>query len=325
MVYVCFGGLRGTAWANAFQTIVFMTLGALTVTIIVSDHGGLSQTLSRLQTVAPNLLHREGSFGTAEFASYTVIPLSAGMFPHLFMHWLTARRVETFKWPIVLYPLCIAVVWVPSVLLGVVGRLDFADLTGPAANGVLVRMIESHAPGFLAGLLGAGVFAAVMSSLDSQVLALGTMFTQDVVKRFGFHDRMTEHQQVLSARMFVALILLMTFGFSLVVDRSIFRMAIWSFTGFASLFPIVLAALFWRRASSRGVIASMISVAVLWTYFISSNWSNPAYSVLGTGLLPVVVIISVATGALVLVSLLTKAVSPDVVDRVLGREEEVRS
>jgi SSS family solute:Na+ symporter len=325
MTYVCFGGLRGTAWANAFQTIVFMVLGAVTVSLIVSDHGGLSTAFDRLRDVSPGLLVREGIYDRVTFASYAFIPLSAGVFPHLFMHWLTARSAETFRWPIILYPLCIALVWLPSVLLGTMGRLDFADLTGPAASGVLVAMINAHAPGVLAGLLAAGVLAAVMSSLDSQVLAIGTIFTQDVVRHYGFHDRMTEKQQILYARLFVTAILLMTFIFSLVVDHSIFRLAIWSFNGFASLFPVVVAALFWRRTSASGVVAGIFSAIALCLYFFVQSWSNPGYTVLSTGLMPVAAAVAGTAVVLVVVSLMTRPVDSEVLDRVLGQRGRTAS
>ena len=324
MTYVCLGGLRGTAWANAFQTIVFMTLGAVTVSIILSDHGGLGDALAKVKAVKPGLLRREGVYDTAQFASYMLIPLSAGMFPHLFMHWLTARDGRTFKWPIVLYPICIAIVWIPSVLLGILGRLDFPDLSGPAASGVLVALIELHAPGLLAGLLAAGVLAAVMSSLDSQVLAVGTMFTQDVVRHYGFHDLMTEVQQVLCARLFVTSILVATFIASLLIDHSIFRLAIWSFTGFASLFPVIVAALFWRRATAVGAIAGVAAAVVLWIYFFVQGWSNPTYSVMGTGVMPVVVTFIGSCLALIVGSLLSRPISSDVLSRILDPVQEHR-
>ena len=95
---------------------------------------------------------------------------------------VTARRAEGFRLPIVAYPLGVAVVWVPSVLLGVVGSADVPGLQGAAAGSILVRLIQSHAPELLAGLLAAGVFAAIMSSQDSQPLSLGTVFTQDIVR-----------------------------------------------------------------------------------------------------------------------------------------------
>lgn len=304
MVYVGSGGVRGTAWANTFQTLVFMILGAVTLAVIVRRTGGLAALAER---VDPALLVHGDRVPALELASYTLIPLSVGMFPHIFMHWVTARRAESFKLPIVAYPLCLVVVWVPSVLLGVLGSADLPGLAGPAANSVLIRMIGLHAPGVLAGLLAAGVFAAVMSSLDSQVLSLSSLFTQDVVRRYGFRGAMSEGRQVLFGRLFVALVLGLTYLLSLVVDRSIFRLGVWSFTGFAALFPLVVAALYWRRATRAGAYASVLSAALLWVWFFARGWQQPGYTVGGTGLMPVAVILAVSTAALVLVSLVTRA------------------
>ncbi|MEZ6146539.1 MAG: hypothetical protein R3B91_14210 [Planctomycetaceae bacterium] len=37
LIYVFFGGMRGTAWANTFQTLVFMILGVVTFYIIATS------------------------------------------------------------------------------------------------------------------------------------------------------------------------------------------------------------------------------------------------------------------------------------------------
>jgi len=306
MTYVAWGGLRGTAWVNAFQTLVFMSLGALTFVIILQELGGLEAAMARVADAHPALLVRGAAIPKLKLLSYTFIPLSAGMFPHLFMHWLSARRIETFRMPIVAYPICIAIVWVPSVLIGTIGSVEFPGLVGPAANSILVQMIERHAPAALAGLLGAGVFAAIMSSLDSQVLALGTMFTQDVVRHHGFHDGMSEQQQIRSGRLFVAGILAATYGLSFVVDRSIFRLGVWSFTGFAALLPIAVAAVYWRRSTWQGATLALATTIVLWLTFFVRSWHEPGYSVGGTGLLPVVVIVAASALAMVLGSLFSR-------------------
>ncbi len=306
-IYVTYGGLRGTAWANTFQTLFFMTLGVAAFLIIVNKLGGLSRALQTISENNPELLIRGDRIKPLKLLTYTCIPLSVGMFPHMFMHWLSARRAESFRYPIVLYPLCIAAVWIPSVMLGVMGTIDFPGLLGPASNSVLVQMIGLYAPGVLAGLLAAGVFAAVMSSLDSQVLSIGTMFTQDIVLHYGFKNKMTEKQQVLAGRLFVGLILVITYGLSLVSNRSIFKLAVWSFTGFAALFPVVVAALFWKRSTKQGAAASTLAVVVLWGFFFAQGWTNPAYTVGGTGIMPVAVILAVSALVMVIVSLLTKA------------------
>jgi SSS family solute:Na+ symporter len=318
MSYVTIGGLRGTAWVNTFQTIIFMVLGAATVAVVFGRMGGVGAVMARVAADAPDLLAREGNFNRIHWFTYSFIPLSAGMFPHMFMHWLSAKKASNFKLTVQAYPLCIALVWLPPVLLGVAGTLDFPGLIGGQSNSILVRMIGLYAPGVLAGLLGAGVFAAVMSSLDSQVLSLGTMFTEDIVDHYGYGDAMTDNQKVASGRIFVAGILLFTYGLSLFSQRSIFDLATWSFTGFASLFPIAIAALFWRRSTKVGALACVATVVVLWTYFFSQGWGNRAYTVGDTGVMPVAVILAASTIAMVVGSLLSAPPETARVDRFIA-------
>jgi SSS family solute:Na+ symporter len=315
MGYVTYGGLRGTAWANTFQTLVFMILGAATYFLIVRKLGGLDQAIARVAEVRPDLLIRGDRVPPLKLLTYTLIPLSVGMFPHIFMHWLTARRAESFRLPIVGYPICIVIVWVPSVLLGVMGAAAVPGLEGAAANSILVQLIQLYAPAVLAGLLAAGVFAAIMSSLDSQVLSLGSMFTEDIVRHFGLHDRMSERQQVIVGRLFVAGILAITYLISLVASRSLFKLGIWSFTGFAALFPLVVAALFWKRSTRHGALASILSVVATWLFFFVRGWNHPGYTVGGTGIMPVAVILAVSTATLVIVSLVTRPPDREVLAR----------
>jgi SSS family solute:Na+ symporter len=268
----------------------------------------------------PELLIRGDKITPLQLLSYTCIPLSVGMFPHIFIHWLTARRAAAFRYTLTFYPLCIAIVWIPSVLLGVLGSIDFPGLKGPAANSVLAKMIEHYAPGALAGLLGAGVLSAIMNSMDSQVLSLGTMFTQDIVRHYGFHDQMSEKQQVWFGRLFVFGIVALTYVLSLLANRSIFKLGIWTFTGFSALFPIVVAALFWKRSTKYGAFASIVSVVGLWTYFFIKGWESPGYTVGGTGIMPVAVILPVSAAAMVVVSLVTPPPHPSIIQKFFPAE-----
>jgi SSS family solute:Na+ symporter len=141
------------------------------------------------------------------------------------------------------------------------------------------------------------------------------MFTQDIVRHYGFHDRMSERQQILVGRLFVVGILLVTYVLSLTTNHSIFKLGIWSFTGFAALFPVVLAALFWKGSTKHGVLASVASVAGLWAIFFSKAWSVPGYTVGGTGIVPAAVILVVAGAVLIFVSLLTRPPDPRVLEK----------
>ncbi len=302
--YVAAGGVRGTSWVNTFQTVVFVVLGAVTAGVVIVKAGGLDVLASR---VAPALLVHGDRVPPLELLSYALIPLSAGTFPHIFTHWLSARGPETFKLPIVAYPLCLAAVWLPSVLVGVLASADLPGLEGPAANSVLIRAIDLHAPGVLTGLLAAGIFAAVMNSLDSQALALSSMVTRGLGARSpaATASAAAGRRQLFAGRLFVAAVLVLTYALSLVVERSIFRLGLWSFTGFAALFPLIVAALYWRRATRAGAWASLLTAVSLWLYYFLHAAQNPGYTIGGTGLMPVAVIVPAAALALIVVSLAT--------------------
>src|SRR5919108_6170532 len=48
MIYVFFGGMRGTAWVNAFQTTLFLIFGAIALTVIGVGMGGFSNAVDGL-------------------------------------------------------------------------------------------------------------------------------------------------------------------------------------------------------------------------------------------------------------------------------------
>jgi len=276
LTYVFIGGVRSTAWANTFQTLVFMVTGLIAFFMISHALGGLAAASAQVAEQSPKHLGREGMIGRWQFFSYVFVPLSVGMFPHLFQHWLTARSARTFRATLIAHPLCIMVVWVPCILIGIwaVG----AGLEAPGNNpnailGVAVKKLV-HTP-VLTGLLTAGILAAIMSSLDSQFMCLGTMFTTDIVVPLRGKRRLSDRQKLWTGRGFVLAIVAVTYGVSLVSTSHIFDLAVWCFSGFAALFPIVIAAVYWRRATAPAVMAAIIVTTIAWwVLFVRSGYGG---------------------------------------------------
>jgi solute:Na+ symporter, SSS family len=287
MSYVFFGGMRGTALVNTFQTLLFLAFGVVTLTVIGTGMGGFGKAISEmtadpLQSV---LLTRE-RVSPWYFFSYTFIPLSSIAFPHIGIFCLTAQKLSHFKRTVILYPLCMIAIWLPCVFLGVVAnraaevpaiqaKLEArATLAASAAtltpgqrdqlrrtasgDDVMLRLVEFYAPVWLAGLLGACVMAAVMAS-DSQILALSTMFTEDVFAYYEGKARFGEGVQVQTGRAFVVLLTIVAYAIALRVPQSIFDLASqFAFAGYAALSPLLIAALCWRGSTKWGALASTL-------------------------------------------------------------------
>ncbi len=290
MTYVFFGGMRGTAWVNTFQTLLFLSFGGIALAVIGARLGGfgpLVESLLESPATAP-LLTRE-RVSPLFFFSYAFIPLSAIAFPHISIFCLTARRVQQFRKTVILYPLCLLAIWLPCVLLGVVANrateipeigarlearaalasggpvLSAADRqqlrARAAGDDVILLLLDRYAPLWLAGILGAGIMAAVMAS-DSQILALSTMFTEDVFAYYGGKARFGEAVQVHTGRIFVIVLTVGAYAVALQAPQSIFDLAVqYGFSGYAALSPLVAAALLWKGSTKWGALASTVWTA----------------------------------------------------------------
>jgi SSS family solute:Na+ symporter len=289
MGYVLFGGMRGTAWVNTFQTVLFLSFGAIAVSVIAAGMGGFRQAIESMlasPSTAP-LLTRE-RVSPLYFFSYTFIPLSSIAFPHIGIFCLTAKRLSHFKKTIVLYPICMLAIWLPSVFLGVVAnratdvpaiRTKVEARAALAAEGpaltperrdrlraeaagddVVLALVQGYAPLWLTALLGAAVMAAVMAS-DSQILALSTMFTEDIVAFYLGAKRARDALLVQTGRLFVVGVTVAAYLIALRVPQSIFDIATqYAFAGYSALSPLLVAALFWRGSTRWGALA-----ATVWT------------------------------------------------------------
>ena len=371
MGYVFFGGMRGTAWVNTFQTILFLLFGAVAIIVIGAGMGGFRNAAQQMlaSPIFAPLLTRE-RVSPLYFFSYTFIPLSAIAFPHILIFCLTARKMAQFKKTVIFYPLCILAIWLPCVFLGVMANRvsDVPQIRAKqearrvlatqgktmapeardelrekaAGDDVILRLLERYAPLWLAGLLGAGIMAAVMAS-DSQILALSTMFTEDVFAHYGGKARFGEHVQVQTGRLFIILITVFAYLVALRAPETIFELAIqYAFSGFAALSPLLLAALFWKGSTKWGALGATIWTAlavvavavfqsvipapapgpatVIWSFGGTEILSRTPGGTAVFGFMPVVPMVVVSTLLMFVVSVLTAKPKPATVARYFSSQ-----
>ncbi len=312
LLYIYVGGVRAAAWANALQAAVFLATGIGAFLAISAELGGLTAATQAVAATHPEKLVRSEALGHLHFFSYCFIPLSIGMFPHIFQHWLTARSAASFKPMVVLHPLCMLLVWLPCVLIGLwstAAAMPDGSAVVPAGspvNSELAMMVQRLTTPMLGGFLGAGILAAIMSSLDSQFLAIGSMFSNDVAPLLLGKTGLTDSQAVFLGRLVVAVVAGTAYLFSLSDPRSVFSLGVWCFSGYSALFPITVAAIYWRRATASGAIASVaVTVGLGLAFFRASGYgSDPSYLFLG--MLPSATMVATSAATLVLVSLQTK-------------------
>jgi solute:Na+ symporter, SSS family len=96
MSYVFFGGMRGTAWVNTLQTLMFLVFGTIAFIIIARGIGGFGSAVQTMADAKDMHLTRS-RIPKGQWLSYALIPLSSIMFPHIAIFCLTARKLTSFK------------------------------------------------------------------------------------------------------------------------------------------------------------------------------------------------------------------------------------
>ncbi|GAB3085265.1 sodium/proline symporter PutP [Corynebacterium aquatimens] len=150
-----------------------------------------------------------------------------------------------------------------------------------------------------AGLVLTAVLAAIMSTMSSQLLVTSSALVEDLFKVFSKKEP-SQRMLLISSRGMVIVVAIIAIIMAANPSDTILNLVGFAWAGFGSAFgPIIIASLFWRRLTSQGAMAGMITGAV--TVLV---WGNvDALSGLIYEMVPGFIL---ATIAMVAVSLMTQ-------------------
>ena len=131
-------------------------------------------------------------------------------------------------------------------------------------------------------------------------------------------DKLSDRAKLWTARGFIVLIVAITYLFSLQNPAKVFELGVWCFSGFASLFPLVFASLYWKRTTRAGAFACVIVTALVWFICLKESGYGAEDSLI-LGLMPVTYIFAASSVTLVLVSLLTRPPSQETLEKFFDR------
>ncbi len=318
LLYTFLGGFRGVSWTDALQGGMMITLLLVAVAVIAGRFGGLTAANRAVAASVPELFSRPGLGGLYSpgvwFGYMLLWFLADPMFPQLFQRFYAGRGPRALSVTVSLYPLLTGFLFLLPITIGVLGRLSFPVLPpGAAADQILPLMLAEHVPAAVEALVLTAALAALMSTLDSQLLTLSSMFTRDVCapiwrwrRRGGSIEGSEDEPESLPpwiGKGFVVALALIGLAIAYRPPATFRVIATQTFTGLAVLFPVVIGALYWRRMTPIGGVASiLIGEGLVAAYYFELL---PRF-----GTLPVVPILLGTVVVLVLVSLVTRSQSP---------------
>ena len=253
LTYTMLGGFLAVCWTDAFQAVL-MLAALITVAALGFAHApsaAITNTpvFAGLATVSA-LAWGLGYFGQPHFLARFMAIDSASSVP-------LARKVN-LAWMVLAGAAAVGV--------GLAGSRHFGAQGLADAETVFIALTGDLLAPWLAGVVLAGILAAVMSTVDSQLLVASTALVEDVARpRLA---QLSDQRALRLSRLVVAALALAAGILAMAPNNAVLDLVAYAWAGLGASFgPAVLACLFWRRVSETGVVAGMVTgatVTVLW-------------------------------------------------------------
>lgn len=185
IMYVTLGGLHSIVWTDFLQGVMMVVLTVIAFSLIASKTGGFVPTHLGLSKTFPGLFDRpgfDGSMGPGIWFGYIFLWFFSVPFtPHLFQRFIAARDKRSLRTTVVLYPLITTGLFFFTVSIGVMGRATFPGVETGASDTIFPLLLGRYTSVIGSTVLLTGSIAALMSTMDAQLLTLTSIISIDFI------------------------------------------------------------------------------------------------------------------------------------------------
>ena len=267
--YTLFGGFMGASYTDMVQGLLMLAALIAVPVITIIDLGGVGPVVESISQVRPDAL---SIFAGTTFAGIvSSLAWGLGYFgqPHIIVRFMAMRTPADAK-----SGRRIGISWMVLTVFGALSgafmgiayfaRHPEASLTNPeTAESVFLDLAQILFHPFIAGLILAAVLAAIMSTLSSQLIVCSSALVEDLYGIFS-SKKLSASKSLWLGRAGVAIVALVAGALAWNPNSSILQLVAFAWAGFGSAFgPTVLLSLYWRKLTTQGALASMITGAVV--------------------------------------------------------------
>ena len=274
LFYTLFGGFLAVSWTDVFQGLLMLMALVAVPLLVLSDMGGVGPFMDNINQHNPHLLD---PFVDSEGSPLTILAIVSAMGwglgyfgqPHILARFMAIRSATDTKsaafigvsWAFTCYLLAIIVglsglAFLPEVLAD--SERVFIALTG----------IIFHP--LIAGILLAAILAAIMSTVDSQLLVCSSSLSEDLYPLVA-ENELSPERRVQIGRFAVAVLAICATMLAMQPDSKVLDIVSYAWAGLgASIGPTLLMSLYWKHMSRAGALAGILTgglTVILWSQF----------------------------------------------------------
>lgn len=312
ILYCMTGGMKGAMMTDVIQGSLMIATAVVTFIVSIVMGGGFSNINHTLQSMNEAYLTFPGANGYMPWTYYVSNIVLWSFFtmgqPHLFTKFFAMKDHKTmFK----------------AILLGTAGMffsatlIEWAGVNGIAsiqniekADQIIPMILQRGMNPFLASIFIAGIVAAGMSTIDGILVTTTGAVTRDIYQKIINKDATDETVMKLS-KVVTVIIGIIVICFGVFQPGSIFEINLFAFSGMAIFVVPILFGIYWKKATAKGAIASVI-VGIISLLLFTLNPSVKALAMGFHALFPTTIIASIV---MIVVSKFTETSPQETIDR----------
>ena len=263
--YTFLGGFLAASWTDLIQGLMMAaSLCAVAAMTAVALFGDGAAAPAAAQGVAPigGLLDGVTFLGMLSLAGWAIGYCGQ---PHVVVRFMAVRKREDIKVSRRIALGWSSVTMAAAVAVGVLGYYWFGGELGGGlkdSERVFITLSQIMLNPWVAGFILAGVLAAIMSTVDSQLLVCSSAIAEDIYRGL-IHPKASQKELVWLSRASVIAIALLATVMGSERNSSILGLVSYAWGGFGASFgPVILLSLFWRGMTRNGAIAGLLTGAL---------------------------------------------------------------
>ncbi len=275
MIYMVLGGYVAVAYNDVVRSVI-MLIGLIVLPLIGIVHiGGLGVLNDMLHQLNPAYLD-PFSLGLGAIIGFLGIGLGSPGQPHIVVRYMSIKDPEKLKYSAIYGTFWNILLGLGAISIGLVGRILVPDIHAlPDEDPEMIYLVlssEYFGPA-LYGLLVGGVFAAILSTADSQLLVVASTFARDLYEKVIAAKReIDEKRKLYLSRMVLVLSGVAALFLAYIAQDLVFWLVLFAWAGLGAAFgPALILSLYYKNATKQGILSGMIAgtlITIVWRLWL---------------------------------------------------------
>jgi len=273
VVYTTLGGFLAVSLSDMLQACIMIAALVMVPALAILDVGGLGSVVDQLRALNPAAVD---PFALSVGAAIGGLGIGLGSpgNPHIIVRYMSIADPDQLRTSAIVGTVWNVVMGWGALFIGLAGRVWFPDaamLPNADTEQLYPVLAAQHLHPVLFGIVVASIFAAIISTADSQLLVAASSVVRDLYEKILRRGRTVPQRQLVRySRIVVIALVTAAVAFGFVAQQLVFWLVLFAWAGLgAAIGPTSILALYWRGTTRAGVFAGLITgtvVTIVWQY-----------------------------------------------------------